>query len=68
LLIVEAKPDGDKIDNFKLTLNVEMKGQHGYLSASDWPLYPKSNSESGKEGKETSPEAKKVSNSFAENC
>ena len=21
-------------------VNVEMKGQHGFLSASDWPLYP----------------------------
>lgn len=26
--------------DFELSLHVEMKGKHGYLSASDWPLYP----------------------------
>ncbi|KAL9957722.1 hypothetical protein ACROYT_G034658 [Oculina patagonica] len=34
----EEKDNKDK--EFDLILNVEMKGPHGYLSASDWPLYP----------------------------
>ena len=25
---------------FVLVVHVEMKGKHGFLSASDWPLYP----------------------------
>ncbi|KAM7432856.1 Transmembrane protein 87A [Porites harrisoni] len=44
LLIVNAYTvDKDKNptkEDFKLSLHVEMKGKHGYLSASDWPLYP----------------------------
>lgn len=27
-------------NNISISVNVEMKGKHGYLSASDWPLYP----------------------------
>lgn len=43
LLIVNAKTvdkDENPTKDFKLSLHVEMKGKHGYLSASDWPLYP----------------------------
>ena len=32
---------------FFLEVNVEMKGKHGYLSASDWPLYPVMNIRKG---------------------
>ncbi|CAH3174314.1 unnamed protein product [Porites evermanni] len=44
LLIVNAytldKDENPNKEDFKLSLHVEMKGRHGYLSASDWPLYP----------------------------
>ncbi|KAJ7340054.1 Transmembrane protein 87A [Desmophyllum pertusum] len=49
LLIVNAFPVDEKKTSdeekptekeFQLTLNVEMKAKRGYLSASDWPLYP----------------------------
>ncbi|KAM7432857.1 Transmembrane protein 87A [Porites harrisoni] len=44
LLIVNAytvdKDGSPTKEDFKLNLHVEMKGKHGYLSASDWPLYP----------------------------
>ncbi|KAL9957723.1 hypothetical protein ACROYT_G034659 [Oculina patagonica] len=41
MLIVNAYPtEEEKYNKFELHLNVEMKGPHGYLSASDWPLYP----------------------------
>ncbi|XP_068751803.1 transmembrane protein 87A-like [Montipora capricornis] len=44
-LLVDVSPvpvDGKEAKeiDFQLTLSVEMKGKHGYLSASDWPLYP----------------------------
>ncbi|XP_067017712.1 transmembrane protein 87A-like isoform X4 [Acropora muricata] len=39
VLLVNVYPVAEESD-FQLTLNVEMKGKHGYLSASDWPLYP----------------------------
>ncbi|XP_015768860.1 PREDICTED: transmembrane protein 87B-like, partial [Acropora digitifera] len=39
VLLVNVHPVAEEKD-FQITLNVEMKGKHGYLSASDWPLYP----------------------------
>jgi len=39
VLLVKVYPAAGE-SNYQLTLNVEMKGKHGYLSASDWPLYP----------------------------
>lgn len=39
VLLVNVHPVSEEKD-FQITLNVEMKGKHGYLSASDWPLYP----------------------------
>lgn len=38
ILAIEATAKGE--NNFDLHLDVDMKGKNGYLSASDWPLYP----------------------------
>ncbi|XP_058957781.2 transmembrane protein 87A-like isoform X1 [Pocillopora verrucosa] len=42
VLVIEAIPVNklEKDEDFDLSLDVEMKGKNGYLSASDWPLYP----------------------------
>ncbi|RMX53080.1 hypothetical protein pdam_00018885 [Pocillopora damicornis] len=42
VLVIEAIPVNKlkEDEDFDLSLDVEMKGKNGYLSASDWPLYP----------------------------